>query len=184
MSRIGKAPVPIPQGVTVDVKAGQVQVKGPKGTLSERIPDAIAAAVEGGQVVLRRPDDRKQNRALHGLARALVANMVRGVTEQFARELEIQGVGYRAEAKGKSLVLHVGYSHPVEMPVPEGLKVSVDRNVVIKIEGASRQRVGQFAADVRAVRPPEPYKGKGIRYLGEQVRRKVGKAGAAGGAAG
>jgi large subunit ribosomal protein L6 len=182
MSRIGKAPVPIPQGVTVDVKAGQVQVKGPQGTLSERIPDVIAAAVEGDQVVLRRPDDRKQNRALHGLARALVANMVRGVTDQFARELEIQGVGYRAEAKGKSLVLNVGYSHPVEMPVPEGLKVSVDRNVLIKIEGASRQRVGQFAADVRAVRPPEPYKGKGIRYLGEQVRRKVGKAGAAGGA--
>jgi large subunit ribosomal protein L6 len=184
MSRIGKAPVPIPQGVTVDVKAGQVQVKGPKGTLSERIPDAIAATVEDGQVVLRRPDDRKQSRALHGLARALVANMVQGVTEEFARQLEIQGVGYRAEAKGKSLVLNVGYSHPVEISVPEGLKVSVDRNVVIKIEGASRQRVGQFAADVRSVRPPEPYKGKGIRYLGEQVRRKVGKAGAAGGTGG
>jgi large subunit ribosomal protein L6 len=110
--------------------------------------------------------------------------MVQGVTEEFARQLEIQGVGYRAEAKGKSLVLNVGYSHPVEISVPEGLKVSVDRNVVIKIEGASRQRVGQFAADVRSVRPPEPYKGKGIRYLGEQVRRKVGKAGAAGGTGG
>jgi large subunit ribosomal protein L6 len=181
MSRIGKAPILIPQGVTVDVKGAEVQVKGPKGTLNERIPDVIAAAIEDGNIVLRRPDDRKQSRALHGLARALVANMVRGVTEQFTRELEIQGVGYRAEAKGKSLVLNVGYSHPVEMPVPAGLAVSVDRNVQIKIEGASRHQVGQFAANVRSVRPPEPYKGKGIRYLGEQIRRKVGKAGAAGG---
>jgi len=182
MSRIGRSPVAIPQGVSVEVKQRQVQVKGPKGTLSERIPEPIDAVVEDGQVLLKRPDDRKQNRALHGLARALVANMVRGVTEQFTRELEIQGVGYRAEAKGKSLVLNVGYSHPVEMPVPEGLKVSVDRNVMIKIEGANRQRVGQFASDVRSVRPPEPYKGKGIRYVGEHVRRKVGKAGAAAGA--
>jgi large subunit ribosomal protein L6 len=181
MSRIGKRPVAIPQGVTVDVRSGEVHVKGPKGTLSERIPEAISVAVENGEIVLSRTDDRKQNRALHGLARALVANMVQGVTEQFVRELEIQGVGYRADAQGKKLVLNVGYSHPVEMQVPEGLSVSVDRNVVIRIQGSSRQQVGQFAADVRSVRPPEPYKGKGIRHMGEHVRRKVGKAGATGG---
>ncbi len=181
MSRIGKAPVPIPQGVNVDLRDGTVHVKGPKGNLSERIPEAIEVVIESGQVLLKRPDDRKQSRALHGLARALLANMVKGVTEQFTKELEIQGVGYRADAQGKKLVLNVGYSHPVEMEVPEGLKVSVDRNVVIKIEGASSQRVGQFAADVRSVRPPEPYKGKGIRYVGEHIRRKVGKAGATGG---
>ncbi len=181
MSRIGKAPIPIPQGVSIDLKEGAVHVKGPKGNLSERLPEAIDVSIEEGQVVLRRPDDRKQSRALHGLARALLANMVKGVTEQFVRELEIQGVGYRADAQGKKLVLNVGYSHPVEMEVPEGLKVSVDRNVVIKIEGASAQRVGQFAANVRSVRPPEPYKGKGIRYMGEHIRRKVGKAGATGG---
>ena len=156
-------------------------MKGPKGNLSERIPEAIEVVIESGQVLLKRPDDRKQSRALHGLARALLANMVKGVTEQFTKELEIQGVGYRADAQGKKLVLNVGYSHPVEMEVPEGLAVSVDRNVVIKIEGASSQRVGQFAADVRSVRPPEPYKGKGIRYVGEHIRRKVGKAGATGG---
>ncbi|MDJ0849643.1 MAG: 50S ribosomal protein L6 [Myxococcota bacterium] len=181
MSRIGKAPITIPQGVSVDLRDGSVHVKGPNGNLSERLPDVIEVVVESGQVVLKRPDDRKQNRALHGLARALLANMVKGVTEQFSKELEIQGVGYRADAQGKKLVLNVGYSHPVEMAVPDGLKVSVDRNVVIKIEGASSQRVGQFAADVRSVRPPEPYKGKGIRYLGEHIRRKVGKAGATGG---
>ena len=131
------------------------------------------------EIVFERRDDRRGSRSLHGLARALVANMVRGVTQGFAKELEIQGVGYRAEADSKVLKLNVGYSHPVEMPIPEGIKVSVDRNVMIKIEGISRQQVGQFAADVRSVRPPEPYKGKGIRYLDERVRRKVGKAGTA-----
>ena len=130
---------------------------------------------------LGRPDDRKQSRALHGLARALVANMVRGVDKPFAKQLEIQGVGYRAEAAGTTLTLQVGFSHPVEMPIPEGLKVSVDRNVIVRIEGIDRQQVGQFAADVRATRPPEPYKGKGIRYAGEHVRRKVGKGGVAAG---
>ena len=176
MSRVGKRPVQIPDGVTVNVSGDTVSVKGPKGQLSERVPSEITIAVEGGEVQVTRPDDRKTTRALHGLARALVANMVTGVTSQFAKELEIQGVGYRADVQGKKLVLTVGYSHPVEMPVPEGLKVSVDRNVVVKIEGSSRQEVGQFAANVRSVRPPEPYKGKGIRYLDEHVRRKVGKA--------
>jgi large subunit ribosomal protein L6 len=181
MSRVGKRPVAIPDGVTVSVSGDTVSVKGPKGQLSERVPAAIAVAVEGGEVQVTRPDDRKSTRALHGLARALVANMVTGVTSQFSKELEIQGVGYRAEVQGKKLVLSVGYSHSVEMPVPEGIKVSVDRNVVVKIEGSDRQQVGQFAANIRSVRPPEPYKGKGIRYMGEHVRRKVGKAATGGG---
>jgi large subunit ribosomal protein L6 len=177
MSRVGKRPIPIPEGVTVDLADGGVRVKGPKGTLSERMPQRIEVTIEGGQVTLKRPDDRKQSRAMHGLARALVANMVKGVTEQFRKELEIQGVGYRADVKGGKVMLNVGFSHPVEAEIPKGLTVSVDRNVVIRIEGPDRQQVGQFAADLRAIRPPEPYKGKGIRYVGEQVRRKVGKAG-------
>jgi len=181
MSRIGKAPIAIPNGVTVDLVGDEIRVKGPKGTLSERIPDSIDITVENSEVVFRRPDDRRDNRALHGLARALVANMVHGVTQSFVKELEIQGVGYRAEANAKTLKLNVGFSHPVDMPIPEGLKVSVDRDVFVRIEGISAQEVGQFAANVRSVRPPEPYKGKGIRYAGERVRRKVGKAGAAGG---
>ena len=179
MSRIGKAPVAIPDGVTVDVVGDEIRVKGPKGTLSERMPGSIDIAIGKSEVVFTRPDDRRNHRELHGLARALVASMVTGVTQPFVKELEIQGVGYRAEADGKKLKLTVGYSHPVDMAIPEGLKVSVDRNVIVRIEGISAQKVGQFAANVRSVRPPEPYKGKGIRYVGERVRRKVGKAGAA-----
>lgn len=178
MSRIGKQPIAIPDGVTVDYANGEMKVKGPKGSLATPLPESIGVEVGDGTVSLTRPDDRRQNRALHGLARALAANMVRGVTEGFSKELEIQGVGYRAEVKGKNLVILAGYSHPVEMPVPEGLSVKMDGNTKIKIEGIDKQMVGQFAADVRSVRPPEPYKGKGIRYLGEQVRRKVGKTGA------
>ena len=178
MSRIGKAPVSIPAGVTVERVGDELRVKGPQGTLSERMPDSIDIQIEKTEIVFQRPDDRRDNRSLHGLARALVANMVQGVAEPFVKELEIQGVGYRAEADAKTLKLNVGYSHPVDMAIPEGLKVSVDRNVIVRIEGISAQKVGQFAADVRSVRPPEPYKGKGIRYVGEHVRRKVGKAGA------
>ncbi len=178
MSRIGKAPISIPAGVTVERVGDEFRVKGPKGTLSERMPESIDIEIEGSEIVFRRPDDRRDNRSLHGLARALVANMVQGVSQPFVKELEIQGVGYRAEADAKTLKLNVGYSHPVDMAIPEGLKVSVDRNVIVRIEGISAQQVGQFAADVRSVRPPEPYKGKGIRYVGEHVRRKVGKAGA------
>jgi large subunit ribosomal protein L6 len=179
MSRIGKAPIAIPDGVTVDLVGDEVRVKGPKGVLSERIPGSIDVKIGNSEIVFERPDDRRNHRELHGLARALVASMVNGVTRSFVKELEIQGVGYRAEVDAKTLKLTVGYSHPVNIPILEGLKVSVDRNVIVRIEGISAQKVGQFAADVRSVRPPEPYKGKGIRYVGERVRRKVGKAGAA-----
>ncbi len=181
MSRIGKAPISIPSGVTVDRVGNEIRVKGPKGTLSERIPGTIRVKIENSEVVFERSENQREHRALHGLARALVANMVHGVTQSFVKELEIQGVGYRAEANAKTLKLNVGYSHPVDMPIPAGIKVSVERNVLVKIEGISAQEVGQFAANVRSVRPPEPYKGKGIRYVNERVRRKVGKAGAAGG---
>ena len=181
MSRVGKRPVSIPSGVEVTVTGDRVAVKGPKGQLIDEIPAVISVSVSDGRVNFERPDERKPTRALHGLARALVANMVKGVTDEFVKELEIQGVGYRAEAPGKKLVLSVGYSHPVEMAVPQGLQVSVENNVNVKISGMDRHQVGQFAANVRSVRPPEPYKGKGIRYRNEQVRRKVGKAGAAGG---
>jgi large subunit ribosomal protein L6 len=182
MSRIGKRPIPLPSGVTIDKIEGGVRVKGPKGTLSERLPEMIGIDVRDGAVVLERPDDAKQTRAYHGLARALVANMIRGVVEPFSKELEIQGVGYRAEVSGGKLSLLLGFSHPVVIPVPDGLSVSVDRNVIVRIEGIDRQRVGQFAADLRSLRPPEPYKGKGIRYVGETVRRKAGKAAAGTGA--
>jgi len=177
MSRIGKKPIPMPSGVTIDKIEGGVRVKGPKGVLEERIPEVIGFEISDGTAVLTRPDESKSSRALHGLARALMANMIHGVTEQFAKELEIQGVGYRAEVSGRNLKMLLGFSHPVEIQVPEGLEVSVDRNVIVRIEGIDRQKVGQFAADLRSLRPPEPYKGKGVRYVGEQIRRKVGKAG-------
>jgi large subunit ribosomal protein L6 len=168
--------VAIPSGVSVGHAEGAVQVKGPKGALSVQIPEGIRVEVESEQVRLLRSDEKKKTRALHGLARALVANMVTGVTEGFAKELEIHGVGYRADVSGKVLKLTVGFSHPVDVPIPEGLSVSMQDGKV-RIEGIDRQLVGQFAAEVRSLRPPEPYKGKGIRYAGERVRRKVGKAG-------
>ena len=178
MSRIGKSPVALPDGVKIETQGARVQVTGPKGTLAERLPEAISLETADGQVRLLRANEKKDTRAAHGLARALVANMVTGVTDGFTREMEIQGVGYRAEAGGKTLKLTLGFSHPVELPVPEGLSVGVKDNR-IKIEGASKQQVGQFAAEIRRLRPPEPYKGKGIRYVNEHVRRKVGKAGTA-----
>jgi large subunit ribosomal protein L6 len=178
MSRVGNKTISVASGITVNREGDVVTVKGPKGTLSERIPSIIDLEVGDGSVALKRKDDSTNSRAAHGLARALVANMVRGVVEPFKKELEIQGVGYRADMAGKTLKLLLGFSHPVEMVVPEGIQVSVDRNVIVKIEGINRMQVGQFAADIRSLRPPEPYKGKGVRYVGEQVRRKVGKAGA------
>ena len=179
MSRVGRKPIPIPTGVSVDTLDGAVRVKGPKGTLTGRMPARVSVRVEGGKVSVERSDEDKTARSLHGLARALIQNMVRGVVEPFVKELEIQGVGYRADVAGKTLKLLLGFSHPVELPIPEGIKIAVDKNVMIRIEGIDRQQVGQFAADLRRIRPPEPYKGKGIRYVGERVRRKVGKAGAA-----
>jgi large subunit ribosomal protein L6 len=178
MSRIGNRPVAIPSGVTVDTLEGGVRVKGPKGTLSEPLPVAIGVEIEGGEITFKRSDETGPTRALHGLVRALVANMVKGVVTPFVRELEIQGVGYRAEVSGKKLTLLLGFSHPIELAVPEGISVSVERNVMIRIEGIDCRQVGQFAANIRALRPPEPYKGKGIRYVDERVRRKVGKAAA------
>ena len=178
MSRVGKRPVEILSGVSVERRGAELQVKGPKGSLVEQLPAAIDVRVEGGEVVLARQDDRQPTRAAHGLARALVANMVRGVTEGFTRELEIQGVGYRAEASGKKLTLSLGFSHSVVIDVPAGLSVSVEGTNKIKIEGTDREQVGQFAAELRGIRPPEPYKGKGVRYADERIRRKEGKAGA------
>ncbi len=178
MSRIGKQPITIPSGVTVKVDGGQIQVKGPKGELSGSVPEGITASIDDGQLSFVRPDDSKPARSNHGLARALANNMVVGCSEGFVKRLEIEGVGYRAELKGKVLNLLLGFSHPVNMPIPEGLKVAVDANTKVSIEGADKQVVGQFAADIRSLRPPEPYKGKGVRYEDEHIRRKVGKAGA------
>lgn len=179
MSRIGRLIVSIPSGVEVAQESGAIRVKGPKGTLAAEVPQGIVLELDGATARFVRADDRKPTKALHGLSRALLANMVKGVTEGFVRDLEIEGVGYRAEADGKQLKLTLGFSHAVLMDIPQGLKVSVERNVAIRIEGIDREVVGQFAADVRSVKPPEPYKGKGVRYAQERVRRKVGKAGAA-----
>jgi large subunit ribosomal protein L6 len=179
MSRIGKLPIPLPKGVEVEIGKGQVSVKGPKGSLNERIPAGISAKLEDGQVVVSRRNDSKQQRAFHGLVRALLANAVKGVTEGFSKDLEIHGVGYRAEPKGKSVVFTLGYTHTIDFPVPEGIEIAVDRNTRIKVSGISRQQVGQVAAEIRALRPPDVYKLKGVRYAGEQLRKKAGKTGAA-----
>ena len=176
MSRIGKLPIALATGVEVRVADGVVRVKGPKGQLEQKLVRRVRVLVEDGLVRVEREGDDKDAKAMHGLMRSLVANMVQGVTEGFRRGLEIQGVGYRAELKGKSLVLSVGYSHPVEMSVPAGLEVAVENQTRITVSGNDKQQVGQFAANLRKIRPPEPYKGKGIRYLGEEIRRKVGKA--------
>ncbi len=176
MSRIGKLPVPVAAGVEVVVADGVVRVKGPKGELQQRLVAHTSIEMGDGSVSVSRKGDHKTARAMHGLMRSLLNNMVTGVTTGFRKDLEIVGVGYRAEIVGKSLVLSVGYSHPVEMPVPEGLEVSLDGPTKIAVTGTDKQKVGQFAAEIRRVRSPEPYKGKGIRYADEQVRRKAGKA--------
>ena len=178
MSRIGNKPVPIPSGVSITVDGSTVTVKGPKGELKRTFRREMRIEQSDGQLVVSRPTDAKEHRALHGLTRALLANMVQGVTQGYRRGLEIVGVGYRAEKKGKALVLSVGYSHPVQYPEPEGITLTTTGPTVVVVEGIDKQKVGQVAAEIRAVRPPEPYKGKGIRYQGEQVRRKAGKAGA------
>jgi large subunit ribosomal protein L6 len=175
MSRIGRAPIPVPSGVTVAIEPDLVRVKGPKGELSERIPQDITVKQEDDRLLVTRPTDRDQHRALHGLTRSLVANMVHGVTEGFQKQLEIQGVGYRAQLKGKNLELAVGYSHPVPIPAPDGIEFEVPAPTRVVVRGISRQLVGETAAFIRKQRPAEPYKGKGIRYEGEYVARKVGK---------
>ena len=175
MSRIGKKPVPLPKGVTASVQGRALTVKGPKGEISRSFHPDMALAVEADTVVVKRPSDETRHKALHGLSRTLVANMVEGVTKGFAKALEIQGVGYKAEPKPFGVQLVVGFSHPVPYHAPKGIKITVDNNVNVKIEGVDKELVGQVAAELRAVKPPEPYKGKGIRYQGEQVRRKAGK---------
>ncbi len=176
MSRVGNRPIALAAGVEVKVVDGRVRVKGPKGELDEPLVPHTQVEVQDGSAVVHRASDEKVARAAHGLMRSLIANMVKGVTEGFEKRLEIVGVGYRAEVKGRDLTLSVGYSHPVVMKIPDGLDVKSESPIRLAVQGTSKQRVGQFAAEIRRVRSPEPYKGKGIRYAGEVMRRKVGKA--------
>lgn len=175
MSRIGKQPVALPKGVEVEQDGQNLSVKGPRGVLGLSVHPEIKVVVEDGEIRVERPSDEKNHRALHGLTRALVANMVTGVTQGFSRTLEIVGVGYRAEQKGQGITLNLGYSHPIQYQAVEGVKLECPNPTTVVISGPDKQRVGQTAAEIRGFRPPEPYKGKGIRYQGEQIRRKAGK---------
>jgi len=178
MSRIGKQPVPIPAKVQVNLDGSEVTVKGPKGELYHKFPVDITIAEEDGQIIVTRPTDQRHHRALHGMTRALINNMVIGVSEGFEKVLSIQGVGYRAEMEGKTLVMHLGYSHPIPVEPPENVEFVVEeRGRIVRVKGIDKQVVGELAANIRKLRPPEPYKGKGVRYQGEYVRRKAGKAG-------
>ena len=177
MSRIGRMPIAVPAGVDVKIDGSTVTVKGPKGTLTRTVSSNITVTLDNGVITVTRPNDLKENRALHGLTRTLIANMVQGVNEGFKKELEINGIGYRAAKQGKDLVLNIGYSHDVVMPEKDGITVEVPAPNKIIISGPDKQKVGQFAAEVRGKRPPEPYKGKGIKYVDEVIRRKEGKAG-------
>lgn len=177
MSRIGKRPIVIPDKVTVTIAERQVTVKGPKGELSRVLPTGVVLAQDDKAVVVTRADESRVARQRHGLCRTLVANMVEGVSQGFSRRLEIQGVGYRAQVQGRNLVLNLGYSHPVEMIPPDGIQFAVENNVNVTVSGIDKELVGNTAAQIRAKRPPEPYKGKGVRYAGEVVRRKAGKTG-------
>ena len=179
MSRVGKAPIEIPSGVTVNIKGSKVDVNGPKGELSRKFNRDMAIKLEDNILTVSRPSDGKEHRSLHGLTRSLLANMVKGVDQGFEKELEIVGVGYRAEKEGEKLVLRVGYSHLVEMMPPQGVSIDLEGASKIKVKGINKEAVGQMAAEIRAVRPPDAYKGKGIRYAGEVVRLKPGKAGKA-----
>ena len=176
MSRIGKKPITIPAGVEVKLNGSEVAVKGPKGELKNTFNPEIAIAVEGNEIIVTRPSDNKEHRSLHGLTRTLVANMVEGVTNGFKKELEVNGVGYRVQKQGKNLVMNLGFSHQVIMEEPAGITIEVPNPNSIVISGPDKQQVGQFAAEVREKRPPEPYKGKGIKYIDEHIRRKEGKA--------
>lgn len=178
MSRIGKVPIAIPDKVKVSFAPPTITVEGPKGNLNMAVSGLVNVEVDDSHIRVSAKGQRSQERAMHGLMRTLIQNMVTGVTEGFTKSLEIQGVGYRSEADSTNLTLHVGYSNPVVVPIPEGLSVEVEKNTTIHVRGTDKQQVGEFAARIRRVRKPEPYRGKGIRYLGEQIRRKVGKAGA------
>ena len=175
MSRIGRKPIEIPDGVEIDVKPGAVSVKGPKGELNQHVDTDMKVAIDDGTLTVERPTDRGEHRALHGLTRSLIFNMVQGVTEGYEKRLEIQGVGYRAQLRGNSLELSLGYSHSISVQAPEGIEFEVPQPTEIIVRGIDKQQVGQVAADIRKRRPPEPYKGKGVRYQGEVVLRKVGK---------
>ena len=177
MSRIGKKPIPVPDKVKVDIKADTVVVTGPKGSVTNLIPPGIKWQQKDKQLVAVRQDDSGPQRAFHGLARALVANAVRGVTDGFSRELEIVGVGYRAEQKKNSVVFTLGFSHPIEYPIPPGISITVDKQTKLVVSGVDRQQVGQIAANIRSLKKPDPYKNKGIRYTGEVLKKKAGKAG-------
>ena len=178
MSRIGRLPVPVPAGVDVTITGNDVTVKGPKGTLSRTIAQQLSVTrQEDGSILVTRPDDERESRSLHGLSRTLINNMVVGVTEGYSKQLEIVGTGYRVAQKGTGIELSLGFSHTVSVDAPEGVELKVDGNLKIIVSGISKERVGEVAANIRKIRPPEPYKGKGVRYAGENVRRKVGKAG-------
>ncbi len=178
MSRIGQSPIPVLEGVTVEIKKNLVKVKGPKGELDQKVDPSITVKMGDGAVVLSRPTDNRQHRALHGLFRSLIANMVTGVTEGFSKRLQIVGVGYRAEMKGNSVVFQLGYSHPIVLTPPDGIEIKIDSPTDLTVSGVSKELVGMIAAKIRSFRPPEPYKGKGIRYWDERVRRKAGKSAA------
>jgi len=179
MSRIGKQPIPVPKGVDISISGEVVNVKGPKGQLQVKILPGISAAVDDGSLNITRADDEPQTRSFHGLIRALLQNAATGVTEGWTKKLEIVGIGYRAESKGKSVIFNIGYSHPIDFAVPDGIAIEVDGKAnLVTVTGIDRQQVGQIAAEIRGLRPPEPYKGKGIRYADERVRTKAGKQGA------
>lgn len=175
MSRIGKMPIALPKEVKVASDPLKVEVTGPKGLLAQPLPQGISVTVDGGKIFVHRSNDQRTSKALQGMARSLVANMVTGVTQGFEKKLEIIGVGFRADLQGESLKLTLGYSHPILYPVPKGIRVEVDKQTLITVKGINKQQVGIVAAQLRSIKPPEPYKGKGIRYLGERIRKKVGK---------
>ena len=180
MSRVGKRPIPIPAGVTVSLDLPRVTVKGPRGELSQTLPDVCEIKQEGDDVVVTRPSEGRIQRSMHGLTRTLVANMIEGVSQGFSKDLEIVGVGWKAESKGKELVLTLGFSHPIHYPAPEGITLETPEPTKIKVSGNDKQQVGQVAAEIRSFRRPEPYKGKGIKYADEQIQRKAGKTAASG----